>query len=92
MQLGSSAYFTFYPSSYADNASVKIYSSGYQVATNYTDDRTILSTVPVAGAVGSTDYFTTLFVRNVVQFLESGTQLIDGVQYYCDWYFAILDT
>lgn len=81
-----------YTSTNFDKTNLLIYSNGYRITTNYGGaDRTILSNIPVAGQLGSTDYLTTVFVRNVVQFTDTGEQLIDGVKYYCVWHFAIID-
>lgn len=81
----------YYPVCFGDDTTLGLY-NGYHVRSNLVNaDRTILTKLPVVGANGSTDYFTTAFVRNVVQFQETGVQLISGKRYACAYLAAITD-
>lgn len=83
---------TYYPTSFGDTPDLWIYTDGYIVQTNSaTADRTILSKLPIVGARGSTDAFTSIFVRNAVQFAEDGQQMIGGQLYGCVKFLAFTD-
>jgi len=86
---------TVYSTTFGDSTTLALYTHGYNIGctytANYPNDRTILSRVPVVGTIGSTDYFTTAFIRSMVQFAETGEQIIGGKKYWCDIQFAVLD-
>ena len=82
------AYFT---ACFGDNTSLLLYTNGFTVYSNGLTDRTALTKLPVVGERGSTDYFTGAFVRNTVQILDAGEQIIGGKHYGCDGYIALLD-
>ena len=81
----------YYSTCYGDNTSLSMYFDGFRIRNNTASDRTILSKIPVVGVYGSTDYFTTAFSRNCVQFAEDGLQIIGGKKYGCYGAIAILD-
>lgn len=85
---------TYYTTCFDDNTLTYLYQYGYLVGINYqasTADRTILTTIPVNGGVGTTDYFETVKIRTLVQFVETGVQIIDDKKYGCIDTIAILD-
>ena len=83
---------TYYVSGFGDNTSLALYTGGYKVQGNSgAGDRTILTKLPVVGILGSTDYFTTAYVRNVVQYTQTGVQLIGNKKYFCVENLAIED-
>ncbi|MBR6107262.1 MAG: hypothetical protein IKQ39_04560 [Oscillospiraceae bacterium] len=84
---------TIYPTSLHDNTSLRIFYSGYHIKTSFASDadRTILTKIPVAGAYGSTDCFTSAFIRTVAQFYDTGEQIIGGSHYGCMFHVALLD-
>ena len=80
-----------YPTCFGDNIDLKLYTSGYHIKTNYADgsDRTIFTKIPVSGQYGSTGYFSTAFIRSVVQYFDAGEQIIGGVHYGCIYFVAV---
>lgn len=82
-----------YPTCFGDNTALKLFGSGYHIKTNYANDsdRTILARIPVVGAYGSTDAFSTVFIRSITQFFNTGEQIIGGRHYGCIMFFALLD-
>lgn len=79
------------PICYGDDTTLSL-AQGYTITSNYAAaDRTILSKIPVVGSWGSTDYFTTIFSRNVSQYSNTGVQLIGGKRYGCMYFVAITD-
>lgn len=84
--------YPFYTTCVGDNTSLALYTNGYKIYRNSdSGDRTILTPLPVVGTTGSSDYFSTVFVKNIVQWAEDGVQLIGGKQYGCIGPFAMLD-
>lgn len=82
----------YYVSGFGDNTSLALYTGGYKVQGNSgAGDRTILTKLPVVGILGSTDYFTTAYVRNVVQYTQTGVQMIGDKKYFCIENMAIED-
>ena len=85
----------YYTTSFDDNTGLYTYVYGYVITSNYLNgmiaDRTILSAIPSTGKTGSTDYFETVKVRTLVQFVEMGSQLIGDKHYWCIGTIAILD-
>lgn len=81
----------YYFVSFGDDTSLKLYNTDYENKGYGRADRTILRTVPVVGREFSSDYFTTVFIRDVVQFTERGEQIIGGKKYGCIDPFAIED-
>lgn len=84
-------YWNCHPICYGDDTSLSIYTNGYRIFSNALDDRTILREIPIAGSRGSMDGFSSAFVRDMVQFVETGEQIIGGTKYFCLGPFAILD-
>ncbi|MBQ8922347.1 MAG: hypothetical protein IJ060_09340 [Oscillospiraceae bacterium] len=93
--VGASLAPVLYSRCFGDDTSLSLYTYGYLVACNYTSatvaDRTILTKLPVVGARGSTDAFSSVFVRSLFQFVNDGQQSIGGKTYGCIDMFAILD-
>lgn len=84
--------YPFYTTCYGDNTSLPLFTNGYKICRNSdSGDRTILTKLPVVGTTGSSDYFTTVYAKNIVQWAEDGLQLIGGKQYGCIGPFAMLD-
>lgn len=85
----------YYTTCFEDDTSSYLYQYGYLVGINYsndtTTDRTILTTIPVNGRTGIIDYFETVKIRTLVQFVETGVQIIDDKKYGCIDTIAILD-
>lgn len=78
---------------FGDSTGLAMYSKAlYCVVTaSISADRTILRDIPICGTYGSTDKFSTLFVREVMQYPNNGEQTIGGKKYGCIYDFAILD-
>lgn len=84
--------YPFYTTCLGDNTSLSLWTNGYKICRNSdSGDRTILTKLPVVGATGSSDYFSTVFAKNIMQWAEDGVQLIGGKQYGCVGPFAMLD-
>lgn len=85
----------YYMTSYGDDTSLVLYTSGYRVpglATGTTAaDRTQLLKLPIVGQQGSTDYITGCQSILLQQFSDPGNVEIDGVKYFCINRFAIVD-
>ena len=78
---------------FGDDTSSAFYSGTYHISiTSGTRDRTILTKIPVTGALGSNDYFSSVLVMTSRQFQEVGQQSIGAQLYGCNGYFAITDT
>ncbi len=82
---------TYYTTCFGDDTTLALYANGYYVHNNRVADRTILTKLPVVGSQGSTDYFSTAFVRNVVQYAQEGVQQIGSKKYGCSHFMAIED-
>lgn len=83
----------YYSTCFGDNTALALYSSGWYAQCNCDSaDRTILTPIPIVGTSGSTDTFSTVFIRSAVQVPENGTQqIIGGKTYGCNYHFAVLD-
>lgn len=81
----------YYYVSFGDDTSLKMYYSYYLHQSFGVADRTILRAIPVVGREYSSDYFTTVFIRDAAQFMERGEQIIGGKKYGCIDPFVIED-
>ena len=88
LPVGGYEYFTI---CYGDDTNHRYYTTGYYLYTQGVADRTILREVPIIGSAGSTDGFSSIFVRDTAQYAETGEQIISGTKYFCCGHFAILD-
>lgn len=84
-----------YVTSYGDDTSTTLYTSGYKIpgiATGTTAaDRTQLLKLPICGQQGSTDYITGCQGILLRQYTDPGIVEIDGVRYFCINRLAIVD-
>lgn len=82
---------THYVVAFGDDTSNYIYTNGYKVTQNGTTDRTILTMLPVVGSFGGADYFSTVYARSSVQFVEPGVQAIGEQKFACAYNHALTD-
>lgn len=81
-----------YPIKFGDNTALSLWANGVFTCCDCIDaDRTILREIPVVGERGSSDLFTTLFIRTATQVPTYGRQKIGDHYYGCLSNFAILD-
>lgn len=85
----------YYVTSYGDDTSLNLYSSGYHVPgiaiSSGAADRTQLLKIPICGQMGSTDYVDKCQAILLRQYTDPGVIEIDGTKYFCINRFAIVD-
>ena len=85
----------YFMTSYGDDTSLVLYTSGYKVPGLATGtaaaDRTQLLKIPICGQMGSTDYVDKCQAILLRQYSDPGVVEIDGTKYFCINRFAIVD-